>query len=86
MIGHFNGFIKQLERGTRFEYEQPGSLGKAWRDETNMVAREINYSLSQNCWDTFASSRPINVNVTIWTQKEKNGVCIKCHNYFCLGL
>lgn len=63
MIGHFNGFIKQLERGTRFEYEQLGSLGKAWRDETNMVARETNYSLSQNCWDTFASSRPINVNV-----------------------
>lgn len=45
MIGHFDGFIKQLERGTRFEYEQLGSLGKAWRDETNMVARETNYSL-----------------------------------------
>ena len=40
MIGHFNGFIKQLERGTQFECEQPGSLGKALRDETNMVARE----------------------------------------------
>ena len=63
MIGHFNGFIKQLEKGTRFECEQPGSLGKALRDETKMVARETKYSLSQNCWDTFVSFRPINVNV-----------------------
>ena len=63
MIGHFSGFIKQLERGTQLECEQPGSLGKALRDDKNMVVRETNYSLSQNCWDTFASSRPINVNV-----------------------
>ena len=45
------------------ECEQPGSLGKALRDETKTVARETNYSLSQNCWDTFVSSRPNNVNV-----------------------
>ena len=37
MIGHFSGFIKQLERGTQFEYEQPGSLGKAWPDETRQI-------------------------------------------------
>ena len=55
----------------------------AWRDKTNMVARETNYSLSQNCWDTFASSRPINVNVNdLDTEGKKTAFALSVTTIF----
>ena len=71
------------------------------RDETKMAAKETNYSLSQNCWDIFVSSRLLSVDVhdlvtesqakggggREWKhEKGKNNVCFKCPNHFCLGL
>ena len=44
------------------------------RDETKMAAKETNYSLSQNCWDIFVSSRLLSVDVhDLVTESQAKG-------------
>ena len=50
------------------------SCGEALRDETKMTAKETNYSLSQNCWDIFVSSRLLSVDVhDLVTESQAKG-------------